>query len=141
MSDVNRILGQALRLTPEERALIVIELLATLEPDMPSHQRAEADWIQEVERRVRAAAGGSPRPMRAPVGRPTLRPLKVARLRSEGHVRRGSAALAVRKAASGALRVRTDARPRQRKKGAAGHHASTVRRAREARAPAVERAR
>jgi hypothetical protein len=37
MSDVDRILGQALRLAPEARARIVAELLATLEPDVPSH--------------------------------------------------------------------------------------------------------
>jgi hypothetical protein len=60
MSDVDRILGKALRLAPEERARIVAELLATLEPEVPSHQRAEAEWIREVERRARAAVGGSP---------------------------------------------------------------------------------
>ncbi|MBI2526664.1 MAG: hypothetical protein HYV93_11830 [Candidatus Rokubacteria bacterium] len=36
------------------------ELLATLEPDTPSDQRTEADWVQELERRARAAMAGSP---------------------------------------------------------------------------------
>ena len=59
-STVDRVLGEALKLAPDERARIVAELLATLEPDTPSDQRTEADWIQELERRARAAIAGSP---------------------------------------------------------------------------------
>jgi len=59
-SDADRILGQALKLAPDERARIVAELLATLEPDLPSQQRSQAEWIQEIERRARAAMAGSP---------------------------------------------------------------------------------
>ena len=36
------------------------ELLATLEPDGPSQDRIEADWVQEIERRARAAIAGGP---------------------------------------------------------------------------------
>src|SRR5439155_1140666 len=43
-----------------ERAKIVAELLATLEPDLPSEGRSEGEWIQEIERRARAAIAGSP---------------------------------------------------------------------------------
>jgi hypothetical protein len=59
-STVDRLLGEALKLAEDERARIVAELLATLEPDLPSERRSEADWIQEIERRARAAMAGSP---------------------------------------------------------------------------------
>src|SRR5881397_712486 len=51
----DRVLGEALRLAPDERARIVAELLASLEPDVPSDRRTEAEWIDEIERRARAA--------------------------------------------------------------------------------------
>ena len=56
---VDRILGEALKLAPDERAQVVAELLATLEPDVPRQPRTEAEWIQEVERRARAAMAGA----------------------------------------------------------------------------------
>lgn len=56
----DRLLGEALKLSPDERAKIVAELLATLEPDLPSQRRDEAEWIQEIERRAGAAMAGSP---------------------------------------------------------------------------------
>ncbi len=59
-STADRLLGEALKLTPEERARIVTELLATLEPDSPSQRRTDDEWIQEVERRARAAMAGNP---------------------------------------------------------------------------------
>ena len=58
-SAADRLLGEARKLAPEERARIVAELLATLEPDSPS-QRSDAEWVQEIERRARAAVAGSP---------------------------------------------------------------------------------
>lgn len=58
-STADRLLGEALKLPPDERARIVAELLATLEPDLPSQRRSEAEWIQEIERRARAAIAGS----------------------------------------------------------------------------------
>jgi putative addiction module component (TIGR02574 family) len=59
-STADRLLGEALKLAPDERARIVAELLATLEPDLPSQRRSDAEWIQEIERRARAAMAGSP---------------------------------------------------------------------------------
>jgi putative addiction module component (TIGR02574 family) len=59
-SAADRLLDEALKLAPDERARIVAELLATLEPDLPGQQRSDQDWIQEIERRARAAAAGNP---------------------------------------------------------------------------------
>jgi putative addiction module component (TIGR02574 family) len=59
-STADRLLDEVLRLTPDERARIVAELLATLEPDSPSQSRSNEEWIQEIERRARAAIAGSP---------------------------------------------------------------------------------
>jgi hypothetical protein len=42
--DAERILGEALRLAPHERAMLVVELLATPEPDRPGAERTEAEW-------------------------------------------------------------------------------------------------
>ena len=53
-----RIHEQALKLTEAERARLVTDLLATLEPDVPSQGRSESEWIVEVERRARAARAG-----------------------------------------------------------------------------------
>lgn len=58
--DAARILAEALQLAPDERALIAVELLASLEPDVADGQDREADWIAEIERRARAAIAGSP---------------------------------------------------------------------------------
>jgi len=58
-STADRLLGEALKLTAAERALIVAELLATLEPDLPSQRRGDGEWVQEIERRARAAMTGS----------------------------------------------------------------------------------
>jgi hypothetical protein len=58
--EAERILGEALRLAPHERAMLVVELLATPEPDRPGAERTEAEWIQEIGRRARAAVAGSP---------------------------------------------------------------------------------
>jgi putative addiction module component (TIGR02574 family) len=57
-SIADRLLDEALKLTPDERARIVAELLATLEPDLPSQRRSGEEWIQEIERRARAAMAG-----------------------------------------------------------------------------------
>jgi hypothetical protein len=57
-STVDRLLGQALKLAPDDRARIVAELLATLEPDVPGERRTDAEWIREIERRARAALAG-----------------------------------------------------------------------------------
>ena len=57
---VDHLIGEALKLAPDDRARIVAELLATLEPEVPSQRRTEEEWIQEIERRARAAVAGSP---------------------------------------------------------------------------------
>jgi Putative addiction module component len=58
-STADRLLGEALKLAPDERARIVAELLATLEPDLPSQRRSDNEWIWEIERRARAAMAGN----------------------------------------------------------------------------------
>jgi len=61
MADIlDRVLEEALRLSQDQRVRLVTELLATLEPDVPSEQRTETEWIAELERRARAAIAGSP---------------------------------------------------------------------------------
>jgi hypothetical protein len=53
-----RVIDEALRLSPEEQALVLRELLSRLEggPDAD----AEAEWAREIERRASAARAGSP---------------------------------------------------------------------------------
>jgi Putative addiction module component len=41
-----------------ERARLVTDLLATLEPDVPSQGHSESEWIAKVERRAWAARAG-----------------------------------------------------------------------------------
>lgn len=59
-TSVDRVLDEALKLARGDRARIVAELLASLEPDIPSDRRTEAEWIDEIERRAHAAIAGSP---------------------------------------------------------------------------------
>jgi putative addiction module component (TIGR02574 family) len=56
----DRVLDDALKLAPDERARIVAELLATLPDVPPGQQRSDEEWIREIERRARAALAGSP---------------------------------------------------------------------------------
>ena len=56
----DRLLDEALKLAPDERARIVAELLATLEPDSPTQRPSDEEWIREIERRARAAMAGKP---------------------------------------------------------------------------------
>ena len=51
---------QALQLPEAERAHLAADLLATLDPDVPSEGRSESEWIAEVERRARVATAGEP---------------------------------------------------------------------------------
>ena len=55
-----RLLEEVLKLAPDDRARLVVELLASLEPDVPGQRRSDAEWIQEIERRARAATRGNP---------------------------------------------------------------------------------
>jgi hypothetical protein len=57
---VEQVLEEALRVSPDQRARLVTELLATLEPDTPGERRGDAEWIEEIERRARAAVVGNP---------------------------------------------------------------------------------
>ena len=54
------LLREALELSDEERAGLVVELLDSLGPQPGSEQRSDEAWIAEVERRARAAIEGSP---------------------------------------------------------------------------------
>jgi hypothetical protein len=53
-----RVIDEALRLSPEEQALVLRELLARLEggPDA----EAETEWAREIERRASEARAGAP---------------------------------------------------------------------------------
>jgi putative addiction module component (TIGR02574 family) len=51
------LLADALRLTPEARAELAAELLASL--DGPADPDAEAAWAAEIERRVEAVESGA----------------------------------------------------------------------------------
>ena len=53
-----KILKDAIRLSESERASLAAELLGSLEPDIPSQQRTEKEWLTEVERRARAYRDG-----------------------------------------------------------------------------------
>ena len=54
-----RLLEEALRLPPDQRAELAGDLLATLEPDTASERRTDAGWIAEIQRRARAGTAGS----------------------------------------------------------------------------------
>jgi hypothetical protein len=56
---VDRLLREALGLSPADRTRIVAALLAALEADVPARQGGEEDWIREIERRARAAFAGN----------------------------------------------------------------------------------
>jgi hypothetical protein len=55
----DQLLDEALKLAPDDRAKLATELLATLEPDVPSERRDEREWVREIERRARAAMAGN----------------------------------------------------------------------------------
>lgn len=60
MATKQDILKDALRLLPDQRAELVVDLLNSLEPAVPTQDRSEAEWLREVQRRVRAAMAGTP---------------------------------------------------------------------------------
>jgi putative addiction module component (TIGR02574 family) len=51
------VLADALRLGPDERAELAVEVLASL--DGPADQDAESAWKQEISRRVQAIEAGT----------------------------------------------------------------------------------
>jgi putative addiction module component (TIGR02574 family) len=54
----DEVLKEALQLPEDERARVVAELLASLEPDIET--RDDEAWIAEVERRAQPAVDGRP---------------------------------------------------------------------------------
>jgi hypothetical protein len=58
--DADRILAEALRLAPEERAFIAVELVASLDPDVRDQVNDQGTWVAEIERRARAGDCGQP---------------------------------------------------------------------------------
>jgi hypothetical protein len=56
--NAGQLLSDALRLSDEERLELAIELLASVMPEVPGTDRPDREWIEEIERRARAAAGG-----------------------------------------------------------------------------------
>lgn len=55
-----RLLEEALQLPDGQRADLAAELLASLAPATPAETRTDAEWLTTIERRARAALGGSP---------------------------------------------------------------------------------
>lgn len=58
MATADELLSDALRLSPQERAKLAHELLLSLE-EQESDPDAEAEWAQELERRVQEVASGA----------------------------------------------------------------------------------
>jgi putative addiction module component (TIGR02574 family) len=55
-AEVEQVLKVALKLSPEDRAEVAAELLASL--DEPVEEGAEAAWAAEIERRARRVLAG-----------------------------------------------------------------------------------
>jgi hypothetical protein len=55
-----QLLSDALQLSDEERLELALELLGSVMPEVPGSNRPDHEWIEELERRARAAASGSP---------------------------------------------------------------------------------
>ncbi|MBK9306839.1 MAG: addiction module protein [Nitrospira sp.] len=55
-----QLLKDALQLTDEQRAALVVELLDSLPPVEPGRARSDAEWLVEIERRAWAAQAGVP---------------------------------------------------------------------------------
>jgi len=55
-----QLLVDALRLSDEERLELAMELLESIMPQVPERDRPDREWIEEIERRARAASSGNP---------------------------------------------------------------------------------
>lgn len=53
-----QLLKDALQLSDEQRAELVVELLDSLPPALSGQDRSNAEWVAEIERRARAAQDG-----------------------------------------------------------------------------------
>jgi len=58
-SSAKKLIDEALKLPQEERSQVISELLHSLHSTNPDDSRSDKDWIDEVERRARAALAGS----------------------------------------------------------------------------------
>jgi hypothetical protein len=55
-----QLLSDALQLSTDERLELAMELLGSIVPEVPGNRRPDHEWIEELERRARAASSGSP---------------------------------------------------------------------------------
>ena len=55
-----KLLKDALQLPDQQRAELVVELLDSLPSAEPGQERSDAQWLEEIERRARAAQAGAP---------------------------------------------------------------------------------
>lgn len=55
-----QLLKDALKLPDEQRTVLVLELLDSLPPAAPRETRSDTQWLEEIERRARAAQAGAP---------------------------------------------------------------------------------
>lgn len=53
MAEVREVLDEALKLTPDDRASVAVELLESLEAGPEERAEVEAAWAAEIERRAR----------------------------------------------------------------------------------------
>jgi hypothetical protein len=56
--NAGQLLSDALQLSDEERLELAMELLDSVMPEVPGRDRPDREWIEEIERRARAAASG-----------------------------------------------------------------------------------
>lgn len=59
MAEVKEVLDEALKLRPDDRASVAVELLESLEVDPEEESDVEAAWAAEIERRARRVLTGA----------------------------------------------------------------------------------
>lgn len=60
MAEVKEILDEALKLPPNDRASVAVQLLESLEVDPEEEPDVEAAWAEEIERRARRVLTRAP---------------------------------------------------------------------------------
>jgi putative addiction module component len=58
VAKVREVLNEALKLEPDDRASVAVELLDSLEPESSDKDDVEAAWAVEIERRARRVLQG-----------------------------------------------------------------------------------
>ena len=58
MAEVREVLDEALKLAPDDRASVAVELLESLESGPEERAEVEAAWAAEIERRARRVIRG-----------------------------------------------------------------------------------